>query len=80
MMKIVIHKLKWQSLTLEGWCIRPNQINFSRGYCSLCNGMSVDSYHRSSFSPYRYYGNGAIKWKHVTCKNCLKMRKFGRKQ
>lgn len=59
--KKIIHKIKWQ--VIEGFFVRRFNISETR---SLCNNMGIHSY---------VGGNASVRWKNVTCKNCLKMRK-----
>lgn len=80
MNKKIIHKIRWQIITIDGWYIRLTQIKQEQGFRSLCNGMKVDAFyiaHKKWGRLKQYWGNGSIKWKNVTCKNCRKMRKNG---
>lgn len=78
MKKKVIHKIKWQIVSVEGWSIHPSQVRSNQGFRALCCGAQVTVFriaHKRWGHLKKYWGNGSIGWKNVTCKNCRKMRK-----
>lgn len=75
--KKIIHKAKWQVIAVEGWYIHPSQIRGNQCLRALCCGSSLKTFrisHKKWGRLKKYWGNGSITWKHVTCKRCLKMR------
>jgi hypothetical protein len=73
--KIIVHKAKWQNVTASGWKVRLN-----KGIMPLCNHPSSKPYlsrfHKKKYgNKWHKWGNGSVRWKNVTCKVCLKMKK-----
>jgi hypothetical protein len=77
-MKKIIHKIKWQIVSVEGWYIHPSQVRDNQCFRSLCSNIKLKAFsikHKRWKRLVKHWGNGSVGWKNVTCKNCLKMRK-----
>ena len=68
--KIIIHKIKWQKITLEGWSIR-----FHSSTKSICSNLNVEPLFKIRYNNKdHWHGNGSKNWKKVNCKKCLKSK------